>query len=247
MKYIYYILLIIYHSSAAAVTASCGGYTLDTRGFPNIRLEDAPSVTLAQLRASPYTLKAYINSQLLPIECQFWVNDAVTINNKAVNLIATPAGYQTVGTTYFLNLNEGGLFGTLRFEDCSVDSPQYSMKVEVVNKNNLIVRSASSQGSANSQISATWELPSTVDLGAAFAGDSLSRNLAGPVGGYGRLDITRPSEKGAHIRLGLNGFPVETSSVSVPEGVSWSAHMDTSRETPPGEYKATVTATLLCS
>ena len=219
---------------------------LDPRGYANIILEDHVSATLAELRASPYTLKVYVNSKLLPIHCQFWENDTVTINNTAVNLTATQTGWQTVGTTSFLNLKEGGRFGTLRFEECPTDFAQNLLRVDVVNKNNVIVRLFGTMISAIPQISATWELPSTVDLGAAFAGDSLSRNLDGPVSGSGRLEITRPSEKSAHIRLGLNGFPVDTSSVSVPEGVFWSAHMDTSRDTPPGEYKATVTATLLC-
>lgn len=245
MKYMLFVLLVTYHSSAAAITASCGGYTLPAT-FANLLLQNSPSVTLAQLRASPYTLRVYADSKLVPIECQRWTHGPI-IQNKIVDVTPTPSGWQTVGTTYFLNLNEGGIFGTVKFEDCPVDGPKTFIQLEVVNKNNLVVRTVSNTLSSIQQISATWELPSTVDLGAAFAGDSLSRNLAGPVGGSGRLEITRPSGQGAHIRLGLNGFPVDTNTVSVPEGASWSAHMHTSRDTPPGEYKATVTATLQCS
>ena len=244
MKYIFYVLLIIYHSSAAAITASCGGYTLP-RSFGNITLQNAPSVTLAQLRASPYTLRVYADSKLVPAECQLWTYGPI-IQGKKVDVIPTPSGWQTVGTTYFLNLNEAGNFGIVNFKDCPADNPETVLHLDVVNKNNLVVRTASKTYPSLQDISGTWELPATVDLGASFAGDSLSRNLAGPVGGSGRLEITRPSGQGAHIRLGLNGFPVDTNTISVPEGASWSAHMHTSRDTPPGEYKATVTATLQC-
>lgn len=244
MKYMLFVWFLIYHSSAAAITASCGVWALPAV-FSTILLQDVPSVTLAQLRASPYTLKVYADSKLVPIQCQYWTYGPF-IQDKFVDVTPTPSGWQTIGTTYFLNLNEGGIFGTVSFEPCPVDGPTTFLQLDVVNKDNLVVRTASTTRNSLQDIYATWDLPATVDLGAAFAGGSLSRNLTGPVGSSGRLDITRPSEKGAHIRLGLNGFPVDTSSVSVPEGVSWSAHMDTSKDTPPGEYKATVTATLLC-
>ncbi|MHA1000459.1 hypothetical protein ACR9IA_07905 [Leclercia pneumoniae] len=247
MKYIYYGLLIIYHSSTAAVTVSCGGYKVPSV-FESIYLENIPLITLAQLRASPYTLTVTADSKFIPTSCHTWKGNHVTINNKQVSLVAVTHGWQTVGTTYFLNLNEQYNFGTINFKDCPVpiDGPQTVIRVDVVNKNNLAVRRASATMPSLQNKSGTWELPATVDLGTSFAGDSLSRNLAGPVGGSGRLEITRPSEQGAHIRLGLNGFPVDTNTISVPEGASWSAHMHTSRDTPPGEYKATVTATLQC-